>query len=164
MQMSDEIIQANKALEDLRDRAQKLKDQNEKLGTILNGNYAYQNIERRLKGTSGTGHSEIRSVLEESAKLARGLLRALDHPGWQTSLMLEEDEKFKKHQRKQKWFLWIQQIIRWILGAFLAVILYSFFVWLSEHFEVVKVPVRDLFPVKQSLVQPNNVTKMPNPK
>lgn len=51
-----------------------------------------------------------------------------------------------QRDRRDRWWLWGQQSLRWVLGVTLAVGLYSFVLWLAgqDGWELVKIPARDV--------------------
>jgi len=65
---------------------------------------------------------------------------------WKVELAKKEDER--NAERKYLWRLWGERLVRWTLGAFAAVLIYSCAVWASEHSEFIKVPIKDWLPVQ----------------
>lgn len=117
---------------------------------------------------------ENRKNTEHSLRLAKRLVAAyenandvvqmskdfFDSEEGQLSWDIQKDNNREKAKRKQIWWLWIQKTIRWTLGLFFAVFLYSFIVYWgqttvectvteTETCEVdfqIRMPIKDWFP------------------
>lgn len=92
-----------------------------------------------------------------------------------TELIINEEKELKwtinrtneenKAKRRQMWWLWTQQTCRWIMGAALAIFVYSCAVWISEWTGQpdcpaeqecdlpdwqIKIPIKDWIPANKS--------------
>lgn len=66
-----------------------------------------------------------------------------------------DERRTRAAERKDKWLLWRDQLVRWILGTCLAIVIYSAFVYASDEHCVkddgktprwcIKIPVKDWF-------------------
>jgi hypothetical protein len=73
-----------------------------------------------------------------------------------TTRKINDERKVREAERKDKWILWRDQLVRWTLGVCMAVILNSAFVYASDDHCVVedgetprfciKVPIKDWIP------------------
>jgi len=88
----------------------------------------------------------LSTYLANGRKLVHELDRYLkDYSGqWTIDQAKRADER--RAERIHMWVLWGERLVRWSVGAFLAVLLYSGAVWLSDTVEFFKVPVRDWLP------------------
>jgi len=57
----------------------------------------------------------------------------------------------RKAERDDMWNLWAQKAVRWSLGAVIAVLLYSSFVFVAEQCDFIKIPIKDLIVPTQSI-------------
>ncbi|PHR80495.1 MAG: hypothetical protein COA59_17490 [Colwellia sp.] len=61
-------------------------------------------------------------------------------------LTLVNDKATRKAERRDMWTLWFQKLIRWTLGAIVAILLYSGVVWVADNTSFIKVPIKDWIP------------------
>jgi hypothetical protein len=58
---------------------------------------------------------------------------------------LAHDKLKRRDERIDMWKLWGEQTARWVIGAALAVLLYSSVIWLSDRWGFFHVPTKDWF-------------------
>ena len=87
---------------------------------------------------------ELNKYFVSAAYLKKVVEEYVDKQKISSVLDLHKMELTKKAERKEIWKLWFQKTIRWIAGVTIAVLLYTFFVWLEGE-GIVTLPVRDLF-------------------
>lgn len=134
----------------------------------INSNLRHSEIEE-ISATTGNGSlrkqfeanpqgigafGPIDDYVSESAKLSEKVAKYISDYliEWEHEQLKSED--LRRAERRSMWILWSQRLIRWVLGAVVAVMLYSVVVWASEKSSFVKIPVRDLFHA-----QPSDVPK-----
>jgi len=105
--------------------------------------------------------SSIREFIGTSYTISNEALSFIEHDYNNQFVELNYLDNKSKSERKQAWILWIQKLIRWIVGSLLAVLIYSFVVWASEKWTFIKIPIKHTFGFqngKVTLTQPPKET------
>ena len=64
---------------------------------------------------------------------------------------VSKQQAAREAERKDLWKLWRDKLVRWVGGVTIAILLYSSFVYLSEHINFIKIPVHDLVAAKTKI-------------
>ena len=146
-----------------KDLASTLEAQRKALASI-NSNLRHYEIEE-ISATTGKGSLQkqfesnpkgvgafgpIEDHIRESVKISESVDKYISDYLMEWNNEKIKAEELRKADRRSMWILWSQRLVRWALGGFVAVMLYSVVVWASEHSSFVKVPVRDLFHTQPS--------------
>lgn len=96
------------------------------------------------KENPGFPFHQFHGYILNAEKLSRTITRF--HSRYETAeqFTIARQNFIRKAERHDMWKLWSQKFIRWTLGVFGAVLLYSTIVSLANNFDFIKVPVRDL--------------------
>jgi len=95
----------------------------------------------------------IRTIREYELK-AEKIRDSLSKYDGLLALEFTRESKRQKQQRKYDWIDWGQRLVRWCVGAVMAVLLYSCLVWFSQpdkvtsevDYQFIKIPVKDWIP------------------
>lgn len=87
---------------------------------------------------------DISKYLSESNKLRNSVSELINHAATETDYEIMYKRAIKEDELKLKWREWAERLARWVLGTFVAFVLYSTAVSLSESWSFFKVPVRDM--------------------
>ncbi len=87
---------------------------------------------------------EVANLYRSTSELVADLERrvASYEDTWRLDRQHEED--LRASLRIDRWKDWFQRYVRWTIGIFAAVTIYSTVVWMSEKTDFFKVPIRDI--------------------
>lgn len=103
-----------------------------------------------LKYYESQDQANKNEISREITEFLRASSKAFDHPKTyfdnkesQNKLEAHMQSVLRANERKDMWKLWFHKLIRWTVGVFLTIFLYSLFVYLSEKIDFIKIPIKD---------------------
>lgn len=151
------INEIKQELSELQDNSKRLLDEYSDIDKLLHGNNTIQSNERfpdlflLLTTQYGLDHrlyEKIRNYVKSSNSNARLIDDFFTRNHSFSLLDISNAKSVRKAERHDLWWLWLQRLCRWVLGAFVVVLLYSSFVYLAEYFDFIKIPIREFLLVK----------------
>ncbi len=91
---------------------------------------------------------EIQEYISGAYQLSRHLETFNDNYERNEVFEVSRQKAIRKAEREDVWKLWRDKIVRWILGVSLALIIYSFMVFISNKYPFITIPIRDLILAK----------------
>lgn len=92
-----------------------------------------------------TPFKPIELFIQQSLKIKNEVEKYVKEYNYSWEIKQKKAADVRKSERNAMWVLWFQKLIRWVLGAAAAVLLYSSVVWASEHCPFIKIPIKDWF-------------------
>lgn len=91
---------------------------------------------------------EIQEYISGANQLSKNLENFNENYERNEVFEVSRQKAVRKAEREDAWKLWRDKIVRWTLGVSLALITYSFMVFISNHFPFITIPIRDLILAK----------------
>lgn len=86
----------------------------------------------------------VKDYIDTTNRLARLVMQFTENYQRNEVFEVSRQKAIRKAQRQDAWKLWAQRSIRWAVGGFFAVVVYSILVFVSEHWSFISIPVRDM--------------------